>query len=544
MTIRQRITDIIGGRTLQTERVQMREAFDQLYKAYLDGKFITTPQMLAERLAEYDSATVMQLLRQRQGLYPYSMDVDSAREYQVQESRRQWLYSPLAQWSVNVWTSYGLGERVKVTANDEPANEIWEQTWNNSSIFDDDNIHALSDNVLVDGDIFLLAFVSISDGAVTFEYLDGDEVTEIIAYPENKNRALYYKRLYQDRDMSTRTIYYPDWCAYLYDPESLQQPGLIPSDAEVSVSEQMTDRNGTTILVMHIAHNRKSNKSLRGWPILGIAAPYLQAHKEFMETRLTVAKQKAMFVREMTVEGGSRAVKGVQARFDSQLGTSNASYYDPNPSAVPGSTLVHNRAAEHTDLPMTTGAGDATSDNNMFSWMGLIGAGLFPTTAGLDTSRWATAVAMDKTQSAQWTRYQSFWSAQFRRMVELVLLCAEKWGGKKFDDKTCTVSIDTLSLVDFPGVVPPITQVLNACAQFQADGTLNQNAMREILQAMLYPIMQALGVEEVDDILSDESMGVITADETEQAAEYKRGIVELARRIYEAKKVGHHEKQH
>jgi hypothetical protein len=183
---------------------------------------------------------------------------------------------------------------------------------------------------------------------------------------------------------------------------------------------------------------------------------------------------------------------------------------------------------------MTTGAGDATSDNNMFSWIALIGAGLFPTTAGMDTSRWATAVAMDKTQAVQWSEYQSFWACQFRKMVELTLLASEKWGGETYEDKTCTVSIDSLSLVDFPGVVPPIAQMIGTLPS----SGLPENAQREILQAMWYPVLTALGTEDIDEILSDDMFGIVEPQEAQEVAEAMRNLAVSIRKQKIAEKAG------
>jgi len=532
MGLRDRLISIVGGKQYQAEQAKTQEAFNTLYDAYLDGPFRMNPQMVVDRLAELDSSTVMYLLRSMQGSsvtgLPYNANTEDQREYQVMESRQQWLYSPLAAWSVNVWTSYGLGEKVTITCDDEKAQEIWEVTWDKSSLFDDDSIHMLSSSVLVDGDVYLAAFISIADGSVSYEYINCDEIVEIITDPNNKNKPLYYKREYTGADNANYCIYYPDWHTYFYHQADLEKARL-PQDATISLSEAMDQNNGTAVLVLHIAHNRKDANSLHGWPILGIASPYFRAHKEFVESRLTVAKQKAMFTREFIAAGGSRSVAAVKAKFGQQLSTSTGyTSQDANPPAVSGSSLIHNQAVEHRDLPMTTGASDAKGDNEMFGWMALIGAGLFPTTAGMDTSRWATAVAMDKTQSVQWSRYQSFWACQFRKMVKLVLMAAETWGGVKIEDKACHVSIDTLSLVDFPGVVPPIAQMLGTMPPMIADGTLKQNAAREILQAMWYPVLTALGADDIDDILSDDMLGIV---EPEAAEDVARAMTEFALQV-------------
>lgn len=537
MSIRDLIIDAVGGRQLREETAKVQQAFGELYQAYIDGPFLRTPQQLTERLSELDSSTLADLLANIQGdrisALIYGTSPDDQRRRQVNESRRMWLNAPLAQWCVWTWTNNGLGESVTVTCTDPAAQERWRTTWDASRIFYDDEIQNLSNFTLVDGDVYLVAFVSIVDGSVLFEQLDTDEIKEIITYPENKNRPLYYRRDYTDADGKSKTLYYPDWQAF-YGDSLYASRVTLPLGSEVSVSEVVGDgQTGTTAVVLHIAHNRKDIHSLHGWPILGIASPYMRSHNQYLESRLTVAKQKASFVREMSTVGGSRAVAALKTRFDSQLGPASSStgstYIDPNPPQVAGSTLIHNDAVKHTDLPMTTGAGDATSDNAMFSWIALIGAGLFPTTAGLDTSRWATAVAMDKTQAVQWSRYQTFWSCQFRKMVEIVLLSAERYGNEQYPDKTCTVSIDTLSLVDFPGVVGPIAQMIGAgITPSVADGTMPPQAAKQILQELWSVVLTALGAERKEDILSDENMGIVSP---EQTAETINAMAAMARAI-------------
>src|SRR4030067_1434864 len=101
--------------------------------------------MLMERLSELDSNTIMYFIRSMQtnsvyGL-PYNATTEDQREYQLVESRYEWLYNPLAQWVVWTWTNNGLGEKVNITCNDKKGKEWWDYTWENSRIFDDDHIH-------------------------------------------------------------------------------------------------------------------------------------------------------------------------------------------------------------------------------------------------------------------------------------------------------------------------------------------------------------------------------------------------------------------
>lgn len=518
MTIRDTLVNIIGGNALRKQREADRNTLAELYDAYEQGRFRVPPQILVEQLSEYNQSTVYQLLRQKMAAkgWGYGVDTEEARIYQVNESRQQWMYSPLADWTVKTWTSYGLGEKVIVKVNDDDGQVLWDNTWSNSRIFSDDEIHSMSDFTCADGEIYLVAFHSVADGATVFEMLNTDEITEIVTDPENKNTPLYYKREYTGSDGTTsETCYYPDYHAFFYHPEDLKKAKL-PDDANVMISEKLTDKNGTSTTVLHIAHNRKDASSLHGWPILGISAPYLIAHKSFMEDRLTVSHQKASLVRDYKVTGGSRGVAAVKAKLGTTL-SSTSNFIDGNPPQLAGSSGIHNDVVEMTDLPMTTGAGDANTDNNMFLHYAGIGMGMMPGTMGLDTARYATAVQMDKTQATQWSKYQSFWACQFRKMVEIVLLAAEKWDKATFEDKGCTVSIDTLSLVDFPGVVTPISNMLNAIAGYVTDGTIPQQAARKLIKDYVMPTLTALGTETVADDLSDEILGIMTEAERKKA---------------------------
>src|SRR4030067_2101704 len=166
--------------------------------------------------------------------------------------------------------------------------------------------------------------------------------------PKKKREPLYYKREYTATDgVTNHCIYYPDWHTYFYHEADLKK-FVLPTDAVVSLSEAMDENKGTAVLMLHIAHNRKDANSLHGWPILGVASPYFRAHKEFVENRLTVSRQKASFVRELTTSGGSRGVEAVRAKFGQQLSTPTGySTVDSNPPAIAGSSLIHNQAVEH-----------------------------------------------------------------------------------------------------------------------------------------------------------------------------------------------------
>lgn len=531
-TIRERIIDFALG----DEKRKLQEAVKQVYTAYLDGPFTLPPEELARQLRETDSGVlndlVTQLLYDNLGsLAGYQSGTSAERQRAVDESRRLWRYSPLAQWSVQTWTNFGLGESVQIVCADPDADEVWQECWTadrNSNIFADDCLLDLSNNVVVDGNLFLAAFASTQDGQVTWSEIPPEEIAEIVTHPDNANQPLFYKRVFTVGTES-RVWYYPDWQAFFSDNvEDLLNKAKLPANAIRADKIAQTDSRTTTVCLLHIAHNRKQRGSPLGWPLLGIAAPYLRSHKQFMDSRLTVAAAKAMYVRRKKITGGSRALASVKAKLNSTLTATNA--LETNPPAIAGSTELDNSMIETSDLPMTTGAADADTDWKMFSHQTLIGMGLFPTTAGMDTSRWATALAMDKTQAMQWARYQTFWKAQFGKMVRVTLNYAEKYGARSFDNKTVQVTVDTMSIVDFPGVAESIAQMMNSgLTPLVTANVLTIDAGKQIAQSLWRVALKALGVDD-EDVTSDATFGIAPNEIPQEVARVLRQVGEKVKR--------------
>jgi len=543
------IFDNLTGKTalreeFQSERKELEENFQAelariqgavqflVEDAMYEGAMPIQPEELVARLGEYDSQFVDELINLRQwdaigglGMNLYT-DYDQVRDRAIRDSRYLATYSPLATWILAVWTNYGMGDSVRITPNNDDAKVVFDEFWNaerNSDVLADDNLQYLSQFTLQDGNTFLVFFASKADGMVTVDEIPCDEIVEIITNPMRSTEKLFYKRVFKSGD-STRTIYYPDYKAKL--SGRLDAVGdILPEDAEradveVGDTELINDLKeelGTDVVVMHIAHNRKERKSLWGWPILTSASPYIKSHKRFLEDRLTVAASKAMYTRNKKIVGGSRAIADVKSTLASTL--ASGGYSERNPAAPAGSVELDNTAITTTEKPMTTGASDAKTDGEMFSWIALLGGGLFPQTAGMDTQRWATALAMDKTLAMQWSRYQTFWTAQFQRIVTIVLQFAEEYGGESFvtegdqADYGANVSIDTLSLVDFPDVVKSLSQATRDMLEpYLESGIIPEKTGKLILRELWLIMLQALGLQTSSEIASKDAFEIQESD--------------------------------
>jgi hypothetical protein len=530
--------------------------------ARADG-WVSSPHDLLAQLREIDPWALQDALQQVGWELISGADTTNERALSMKASRSLYKYSPLAQWAIWLWSAWGLGDGISLFVIDKKEGEtelaelaeqekgelklgdpnaIVQEFWTaerNAATLGDDIINEMSDWLLVDGNTFLVFYASTQDGETTVSELSVDEVSEIVTHPEDKRKALFYKRVFNDANSQSQTWYYPDWQAYFsgeldkpyLGDQSPDQSGnrltlaqtVLPDGAyradtqtksdkarrpqSETLGAQVGENQLTSVCVLHVAHNRKECGSLWGWPLSTCARQATQAHKQFVESRLTVARAKAMYVRRIQADTGSRGIKAIKALRGSAL--SATSYLDTNPPGASGGEDIINKAMEVDDLSMGTGAGDASTDNEVFTWWALLGYGLFPTSAGLDTSRWATAVEMDKAQGMLFTRYQTFWAKTLRDMCKIVLRFRERYGRQKYGEYEVEVSIDSLSLADFSGVSKAIgVLIADGLNPLVDSGIVKVGSARAIVAQLWRICLQALGVKSAGNLTSDEAFGI------------------------------------
>ena len=414
---------------LQEQVGQLEGVAQTLISAYQAGQFEEPPEELVRKLREqYDPAYVDMLMSTWDWELVGGQTTESGEERQtaVNKARRMWKYSELAQCIVWTWTAEGLGDGIQIVTDDDSAQETIDEFWNaprNAHLLGDDKIADLSNWLLVLGNRFLAFYASTVDGLVTIRAIPESEITEIICNPQDNLDPWFYKRDFQV-GTTFRTWYYPATSIVFDDTVEDKWQKLVDAfkvPAQALRADLEGQNNGTTlgrqqvgtvVSILHVAHNIKDENSMWGWPVFTAGQASMRMHKLFLDSALSVALAKAQYVRSVKVAGGSRAVDSVIDVFNSTLSQSN--YTDTNPPPAAGSTLVHNRALDVTENPMTTGASDTEKNNRTFSWTALLGGGLFQATAGLDVARYATALTMDRVQSFKFKQYSTFWSTQFQ----------------------------------------------------------------------------------------------------------------------------------
>jgi len=497
MGIRQSIRDGIT-RTLLSDHVRaMEETIHVMEQAYRRGPAMMDERALVDALSEADSYLIDYVLRQR-GYQLLSQSVieftEEDRLRAVEEARHMYRSDVQVARAVNLWTDFGFGQSVEIVPHNEALGAVFDEFWTarrNAPLLSQRRIHMLSNDVINDGEVFLVVFGSNVDGKSTVRRMDTKAITRIVYEEDDPDIPLYYVRY----KAGTQEVWYPDWRAT---PDQLARVE-IPTNARLITDEVPEVTIGgklapvTSVKVLHVAYDELNG---RGWPTLSRVYTWNRVLRNFLGDRAAVAKRVAMYVDRIQHKGGSRAQDAIEAKFQSALNRNT--FLDTNPPAPAGSTAVHNQAVDWYRQPLTTGGGDAMSDGQMFAGQISVGVNMPLHWLGWPQalSNRATAREMARPTLEALERYQGFWSSIFRDLVEIVGMNAGE-----FDDYGADITLQTPIDTDVEDLARGMEAITDATQSSAIDPELAIVANEKLAGRML----QVLGVPGAfDDIEQEE----------------------------------------
>ncbi|GAG21012.1 unnamed protein product, partial [marine sediment metagenome] len=262
-------------------------------------------------------------------------------------------------------------------------------------------------------------------------------------------------------------------------------------------------RKGTEVCMQHAPFEQKDETSLYGWPLLAPAGtPWLRSHRQFFENRLAVSRAVASYVRRRTTPTGSRGVDYIRSRLASTLQTGGA--LETNPPPVAASEDITNKAVETTDLPMRTGASDAKTDGEMFSWIAGLSGGVYPHYLGLgDSYRLATAQSMEKPMFMQFSLYRNRLNAIWRDMVRIVLQAQERYNKQKYETYEAHIAADRLVEADLEGISTAVGTTFRDVINPQVlAGTIPDETVENMTVYGLQSVLHSIGAEDVQEMVN------------------------------------------
>jgi len=510
-TLRERFERLLVGNKLD----QLQEVQAALYRAYLDGPFELSPRQLARHLSE-QYADLLDRMNYEM-VSGYGGYTEDERKRAVNDSKRMHKYSVLARWMVNLWTFYGLGEDISIVAKDDAANEVWQEFWaadRNASLLAKDRLDEISRWLLVTGERFFVFFAAEVDGEATVRSVKPDQIATVYTNPNDDSELWFYERTWTVGDMQ-KTMYYPDWQVLFADDTEDKWATTKEHYTGIPANAELAEENGTVACILFVPFLQLDEDSPRGWPLLAPhGTPWLRAQKEFMQDRATVTKGIAAIIRRYRVGGGSRAVDSIRDTLASAFQSGGST--ETNPPPIAGSSEIINRAIEVQDLPLRTGASDAKSDSEMFSWMALLGGGLFPHYAGLgDAYRLATATAMERPLEMQFSLYRKQLGAMFRTIVRIVLQFDNEYGNGGHTDYEVEISTDRLVEIDLELISGSVSQLFDkVIAPMMELGGIPAEAQPKLTVFFLQTVLQAMGASNVEELIDEEMFEAPEAEET------------------------------
>ncbi len=500
-----RIEDLEGSARVFDEMVKFRPVLT-----------LGVLEQLAE-LTEVDPQYVdlIRRLMQAEGLTFEPSEND--RLLAVYESRVLAGNDPVTERILTIWTDYGFGLKIEIEPVDEKAREVWTEFWTaprNQPVLSERVIHELSQAVLVDGEIYFVAFTSEDDAQVTLRVILTDEIKEIIREKDDVVVPVFYRREWKDMGGNVQQMYYRDWRV----PDDSDLLDDVKLDPQVPIAGADDDHD--SVLVIHVAHRQRGIRSLRGWPLLTTGAAWARAYKEFLENRAAVARAVAAVVDKLIVKGGSKALDVMRSRFTAAL--DSLGRYGLTDVPEPGSTWMENEALTRSRMPLTTGAGDARIDGGALLAQAGLPGGIPPHLLGRgEVVRMAVADAMDSPIYRQFTRYQNFWASVWNDVVNLVLTMQEKYQDAKYKTKEAKVTTDALINIALADLV----DVGTAAMSMLAAGLISVETAQAVATEILRMALHVLGVQDAGEILK--------STEKEPETEERSVIDQIAKTIGE-----------
>lgn len=415
----------------------------------------------------------------------------------AQDGRALAVAHPLVRRGISLRTSYVHGQggpQVTVETDDgDDVNEIIQSWWgsreNQNALTGPQARARLERSLSTDGNVFIACFTNPATGDVTNRTIPFEQVTDIIANPEDRMQVWFYKRTWSrlpeafSTTTETVTALYPD-IAYA--------PALRPHHIQ-----------GVPVMWDQPVRHVKVNE-LDGWSY-GIGdtfsiAPYARGYRDFLGDWLKLMKSLSQFAWRGTAEG-KRAQKARQALARAQTGT-------PGNDGSVGAAYVSGPGESLEAIPKTGATIDADSGRPILA---MIAAGLdvpvtmLSTDPGITGAR-STAETLDEPMFLAMRARQDVWTSVYVDIAEYRIEQAVRAGALPGQivrdawtqtDRAVLSGAEPVIHCDWPDLTTAsIDQAVKAITDADATGKLPPLTIARLL-------LTALGVEDIDDVLDE-----------------------------------------
>ena len=442
---------------------------------------------------------------------------EEMRKGKVAESRYMYIYDPMVQYIIELWTDFGFGQKPDVIPREKSAQALWSAFWddpNNQYLLGERTIQNTSNKLLIDGELFFIFFISRNTGKVIVRMIDTEQMLDIVKMPGDNIVPLYWHRtgtlntVYQP-SQTEDDIYYLDAHKWVV-CESTDEIGKLKKYLDtvdrrdyVIASEI---KNDTDVIAMQVAYRKFED---RGWPLLSASSPWIKTYSDFLRWRAAVQAASASVVEKIKAKTGQRGIDSIKSAIQSSLTSSG--YNERNPSTSPGSVWFENEAVNREWMVRPTGAAEAQDDGSAIMSQAGLGGKIFPHWLGRGESfRLATATAMEAPVYRSFHRYQAFWSSVWRDMLKIIIHADKLYSPSPINISSIDADVNTDAIINTE--LTDITEMMVRVADL--GGIVDDQSIINTEYQLIKSGLQTLGVPDIDTILiPNGNVGKITKRE-------------------------------
>ena len=333
----------------------------------------------------------------------------------------------LARWAFNggeafvkaaVWLktafTFGNGIDGPVVPEKDPAYDVlmdfWHEPRNQGSMFSTGRQYERSNQLLVDGDLFLLVFTK--PDPIQVRRILPEVVTDVIRDPDDTSRPLYYVTeadtlVYSGGALSSagdkKKRYYPDI--------------LNDQGADDPLRDEISPEPDGHML--HVPLNRITG--YYGTSEAAASLNWFMRAKRIATDQATVSRATAALMNLLTITGSSTNVANVAAQFiaSSSGEGDDATHHAP---PLPGAMNVMNEAAALEVNRKTTQGSDANTNSRLMMKPAAAGFGMtLHYLADPENANLATTKSMELPVLKMMTVYQALWIDTYRQLCDFAL---------------------------------------------------------------------------------------------------------------------------
>lgn len=329
-------------------------------------------------------------------------------------ARIMYLQNPLINRAVDLQAFYVFAQGFTVTSTDEATQKALNELWKDRLVACEVGQQAMLGNeasLQVDGNLFFLFVTNAVTGKRYVRSIPANEITEIIANPDDAAQPWLYKRTWQRQEFNAMTgvmttapreAYYPAYrCSTATD---------IPPTI-----------GGREVMADQVYHMKVG--CLRDMKF-GVSETYQAinwaiAYKDFLADWATLSKAYARFAFKLAPGGGKAGIATAKARLGTTVGTGGMGETNPPPTA--GATFIGNDSVK-LDAVKTANATTNPEQARHLKLMVCAAFGMPETFFGdVNTGNLATASSLDRPTELKFKNRQMLWQDVLRDMFQFLI---------------------------------------------------------------------------------------------------------------------------